>query len=1142
MLKHEEGHTKSAAALREEETLNYWKENKVFEQSVATPAGKEPVGEFVFLDGPPFANGLPHYGHAVASILKDVFPRYKTMKGFRVPRIWGWDCHGLPVENLIEKELGLKVKKDIEEYGIEKFNEAARESVMRYAAEWRRIIPRLGRWVDMENDYKTMDPSFTESVWWGFKGLYDKGLVSEGYKAMHLCPRCETTLANFEVNQGYKDIADVSVYVKFELADAPGTFIVAWTTTPWTLPGNVALAVGKEMEYVKVKHEGAYYIVAKERAADVFPSGAEIVEELLGAALLGLRYTPLYDYYEAAKLDNRENGWKVYDAPFVTLEDGTGVVHIAPGFGEDDMMLGREKKLPFIQHVHMNGQMKDEVKDFAGLQVKPKDDHQSTDVLIIKNLAARGLLLAKKKITHSYPHCWRCDTPLLNYASRSWFVGVPKIKDELIRNNNQTEWVPSHMREGRFGKWLEGARDWAVSRTRFWGAPLPVWRCMDCGDITVAGSRKDVEKPAKNRYFVMRHGEAENNVQRIPTSDPAAPFHITEKGRADVVVSAESLRNQKIDLIVSSDVLRTKETAELLAADLGLSPKEIVYDARLRESGFGVFENGNGAEYHAHFETVADLVNRAPDGGESVAMVKDRVSPVLWDMEEKYSGKTILFVTHEYVAWALTAAVMGKDAREMAALRERATDFIDKGEVRELPFTIFPHNRKGELDFHRPYIDEVRLTCACGGEKVRVPDVFDCWFESGSMPYAEVHHPFSGDASKRIPADFIAEGPDQTRGWFYTLMVLGTALFGRPAFKHVIVNGLVQAEDGQKMSKRLKNYPELEHVLDKYGADALRLYLTSSPVMRCEDLNFSERGVEEVLKKIIQRLENSLALYDLGRGDDQVAPSTASDHVLDRWIVSRLYQLILEMEQSLEKYEVDRAVRPVGEFVDDFSAWYLRRSRDRFKGDDMVDRLNALGTTRYVLEEFSKALAPIAPFIAEHLYQHMSVGEGAWKGSVHLASWPTTGFIDEKLLGDMKIARGIVEAALAARQKAGIKVRQPLAALTTSLTLPPEFRSLIMDEVNVKKFISASGLSDEVVLDTAITDELQQEGDFRELLRAIQDARKTALLTRGQKIVLTLPEKYRGLATHFGEELRRAVNASSVIFAQKEEIHVASHL
>lgn len=1143
MLQHSDGHPKSAASLREEETLAYWRENKIFEQTLLTPAGKDPRGEFVFLDGPPFANGLPHYGHAMATTLKDVFPRYKTMKGYRVPRVWGWDCHGLPVENLVEKELGLKVKKDIEEYGIEKFNEAARESVLRYAAEWRRIIPRIGRWVDMENDYKTMDPSFTESVWWGFKGLYDKGLVSEGYKAMHLCPRCETTLANFEVNQGYKDIADISVYVKFEIEDAPGTFIVAWTTTPWTLPGNVALAVGKEIDYVKVAHGGAHYIVAKERVADMFPEGAEVLEEMKGSALIGLRYKPLFDYYDSAKLENRENGWKIYDASFVTTEDGTGVVHIAPAFGEDDMALGREKNLPFIQHVEMNGKMKPEAKDFAGLQAKPKDDHQSTDVAVIKNLAARGFLLAKKKITHSYPHCWRCDTPLLNYAARSWFVNVPKIKDALIANNNQTEWVPGHMRDGRFGKWLEGARDWAISRSRFWGAPIPVWRCVSCEKITVAGSKKDVEKPAKNRYIIIRHGDAEHITKNVVSCDPAAPHHLTPQGKEESRAVGEELRGQGITRIVSSDFVRTKETARIVADVLGIPASHVEYEERFREVKLGVFNNRPVAEYRAAFKTHREKFDRAPEGGETLRELKERVARALWDLEEKYSGETILIVSHEYPLWLLTAAAQGLDARGAASLKEGAEDFIKTAEVRELSFAVFPHNKKGELDFHRPYIDEVELTCSCGGAQKRVPEVFDCWFESGSMPFAEVHHPFTGDAEKRIPADFIAEGPDQTRGWFYSLMVLSTALFDRPTFKNVVVNGLILAEDGQKMSKKLRNYPELEHILDRYGADALRLYMMGSPAVHAEDLHFSERGVDEVQKKIIMRFENALALYDLGRDGEMVRPTAASDAALDRWIVSRLSQLVLEIGDGLEKYEVDRAVRPIGLFVDDFSAWYLRRSRDRFKGEDAVDRLNALGTTRYVVEEFAKAIAPIAPFLAEHVWQHMTVGENAWQGSVHLAPWPMPGFVDEKLLDDMAVARKVVEQALAERAKAGIKVRQPLGLLKTRLSVSPELEQIIMDEVNVKRLAFEKDLPVDVGLDTTLTDELKAEGEVRDLIRAIQEKRKEMNLVPRDLVEVTVsgPQEKLDIFSRHTEEITKAVGAEKMNMTPGEQLSLSIH-
>ncbi len=441
---------KSERAQREEKILQFWKDNKIFEKSLEK---KSPKGEFVFYDGPPFATGLPHYGHILPGTIKDVIPRYKTMRGYHVSRRWGWDCHGLPIENLIEKELGLETKKDIEKFGIAEFNERARASVLRFEKDWKEIIPRTGRWIDMDDAYKTMDSSYTESVWWSFKNLYDKGLIYQSFKSMHLCPHCETTLSNFEVNQGYKDITDISVYVKFELVDEPGTYLLAWTTTPWTLPGNVALAIKSDAIYVKVKKDNGKFILLKSLAEKVLKDGYEIVEEISGNKLVSKKYKTLFDYY------NKEG--QVYEADFVSEEEGTGIIHIAPGFGEDDYNLSIKNKLPFIQHVSVDGRFKPEVIDFAGEKVKPKDDHQATDIKIIKYLAGKDLLFAKEKIVHSYPHCWRCDTPLLNYAAYSWFLRVTDIKDKIIKNNKKVGWVPEDIRDGRFGKWLEGAGEGA---------------------------------------------------------------------------------------------------------------------------------------------------------------------------------------------------------------------------------------------------------------------------------------------------------------------------------------------------------------------------------------------------------------------------------------------------------------------------------------------------------------------------------------------------------------------------------------------------------------------------------------------------------------------------------------------------------
>jgi len=478
----------------EEEILKFWQENKIFEKSLKKPAGKKPKGDFVFYDGPPFANGLPHYGHILASIIKDVIPRYQTMKGKRVERRWGWDCHGLPMEFEVEKELGLKTKKDIEKFGIEKFNEVAKNSVLKYEADWKKIIPRIGRWADMENAYKTMDAEYMESVLLVFKSLYEKGLIYEGYKSMHVCPRCETTLSNFEVAQGYRDIKDSSVIVEFELEGEKNTYVLAWTTTPWTLPGNVALAINPNVRYVKIKPTTndqrpttEFYILAKERL-EIIKEEYEIIGEFKGKDLIGKKYEPLFDYYSKdKKLENLKNGWKIYGADFVKTDEGTGIVHIAPAFGADDMKLGQKYKLPFVQHVSSNGRFKKEVEDFAELPVKPKENHQLTDNKIIEWLNKNRKLFKAEKITHSYPHCWRCETPLLNYAASSWFVKVTAIKNKLIKNNKKINWVPTHIKTGRFGKWLEESRDWAISRSRFWGAPLPVWKCQKCKAIKVIG-------------------------------------------------------------------------------------------------------------------------------------------------------------------------------------------------------------------------------------------------------------------------------------------------------------------------------------------------------------------------------------------------------------------------------------------------------------------------------------------------------------------------------------------------------------------------------------------------------------------------------------------------------------------------------
>ncbi len=916
----------------EEGVLDFWEKNKIFEKSLEKDA---PNGEYTFYDGPPFATGLPHYGHLVASIMKDAIPRYWTMKGYRVERRWGWDCHGLPVENLAEKEMGLKNKRDIEGVGIEKFNNYCKSIVLRYALEWKKTIRRIGRWVDMENDYKTMNLEYTESIWWVFKKLWEKNLIYKDYKSMHICSRCGTTLSNFEVGIGYKEIEDFAVTVKFKLKEEDA-YILAWTTTPWTLVGNVALAVGENISYVIVSFKGERYILAEENIEDIFEEkDIKVEKKIKGKDLLGKTYEPLFKYYfKDEKLKERENGWKIYGGNFVTVEEGTGVVHIAPAFGEDDMEMRKKYNLPFVQHIDMDGRFKKEVKEFAGLEAKPKEDHTTTDEKIISYLERKEKVFKKEKYVHSYPHCWRCETPLLNYATESWFVKVTKIKKDLLENNKKVNWVPEHVKMGRFGKWIEQARDWAISRNRYWGAPLPVWECKN-----------------KNK-----EGKECKNVK--------------------VVGSLEEL--------------------------------------------------------------------------------------------EELSGKKI-------------------------------------------------------EDLHRPWIDDVVFSCEkCGGEMRRVPEVLDCWFESGSMPYAQANYTgnslekFDPEKGKNFPAQFVAEGMDQTRGWFYTLMVLSTALFDKPAFENVIVNGIVLAQDGQKMSKSKGNYPDPAFVFEKFGVDALRNYLLASPVLIGENLNFSEKGVLEVFRKNIMLLWNVVKFYKMFAEKenyfvkDDKENVSKRENILDRWITARMEETVKRTSESFENYNIPPACQEITSFIDDLSTWYIRRSRERFKGENREDAEDALRTTGFALYQIARVSAPIMPFIAESIFQ--TVTEKNFKddeSSVHLLSYPETKrSCNEKLLKEMQEVREVVSLGLKKRSEAGIKVRQPLSLLTAfsfNIEKSEEREALsflIKEELNVKKVIFKKGKEKNVEIDTEITPELKEEGNIREITRVIQNMRKEADLVPEEKITL----------------------------------------
>ncbi|MBL1434093.1 class I tRNA ligase family protein [Candidatus Wolfebacteria bacterium] len=1102
---------KSDFAKREEEVLDFWNKENIFQKSLSK---KSPKGVFTFYDGPPFATGLPHFGHVLASTIKDAIPRYKTMQGFTVPRRWGWDCHGLPLEAQVEKEFNVSTKQEIiDDIGIENFVERAKKVVLTYRDDWKKIIPRLGRFVDMENDYRTMDPSYTESVWWVFKTLYNKELIYKGFKVLHLSPLLGTELSNIEVAQGYKDITDFAVTVKLPIK-GEDTSLLVWTTTPWTLPGNTAAAVHSDLTYVKVKVTGSEkldgtYILSKEKLSLFEEVEHTVLEEMKGKDLVGKEYEPPFNYYKDKDIEGKENAWKIYAADYVTEESGTGAVHIAPAFGAEDLELAQKFGIPIVHHINKSGKFVDEVTDFKGMDAKPKDDHQATDIEIIKYLAHAGKLFKKEKIKHSYPHSWRTDEPLLNYAMDSWFVNAPKITKKLVAENEKVNWVPKEIGSKRFGNWLKGGKEWSISRSRFWGAPLPVWESKE-GSRIVLGGIEDLKKNVKksgNTYTIMRHGEAQTNAAGMLTHNDSIPSDLTDAGRAKALETAKEL--QGITKIIASPLKRTQQTAKIVAAEIGMSEKDIITEERLREINFGIFNGKSVKEYHAFFETNKDLMFARPEGAESWCDVKKRVGEFLYEIENTYKNETILIVTHNSPAFMLARVMEGHDLKMCAEVWEKHKNaFVLPGTTRDLPFVPIPHNAEYELDFHRPFIDEIILE-KNGEEYTRILDVFDCWFESGAMPYGQKHFPYENldtfnpkgglfSKPKGYPAQFIAEGVDQTRGWFYSLIVLGVGLFGKAPFENVIVNGMVLGEDGKKLAKKLKNYSDPIEVVDMYGADALRYYMLSSSIVRGEDLVFTNDGVKEISQKITGRLHNVFSFYSLY--ESVVEKKKGNTNVLDTWITSRLHQLIKDTERGYDAYELDKATRPLLDFIDDLSTWYVRRSRDRIKNGG-EDAAAALYTLHKTLLTLSKVMAPTMPFYAEYLYRNLKEEQDI--ESVHLCDWPTAGPVDEKVLSTMKRVRGVVSDALMMRQKAGFKVRQPLNALTLPerVSFSKEYQTIIREEVNVENIVFSGT---EMILDTELTPALVEKGMVRDFIRAVQDARKKADFSPHDKAILTI--------------------------------------
>jgi isoleucyl-tRNA synthetase len=928
---------------KELKIIQFWKNSHIFEKSIEQRPESNP---YVFYDGPPFATGLPHYGHILSFVTKDVFPRYWTMKGYRCERKWGWDCHGLPIESICERALDIRQKNEIFEMGLGKFNEFCRSKVLWYTNEWKETVKRMGKWIEFDNSYKTMDTTYMETVWYIFKKIYTEGLVYRGKKVLYYCPRCETPLSNSEISMdnSYKDVTEQSVISKFKLKEDPSTFLLAWTTTPWTLIGNVTLAVNSKAIYVKIKVDNEFLILIKDQL-NIVKENYEVIEEFTGSRLINEKYEPLYRISN----DGDEKGYYVTDGEDAVLSDeGTGIIHVAL-YGEFDYEMIKKYNLPQIQHVNEQGKLALGPQEWIGFWFKDLDE------VVLEDLIQRNLLYSSEDYTHSYPFCYRCDTPLIYNALDAWFIDIQQIKAKLLKTNEKINWYPKEI-ANRYQNIVETAPDWCISRNRFWATAIPIWECERCGKIKVIGSIKELQ---------------ENALEEVPDN----------------------------------------------------------------------------------------------------------------------------------------------------------------------------------VDLHRHVVDEIHLKCEnCGKVMNRIPEVFDCWLESGSMPYAAKHYPFENmDWFKtNFPSDFVSEYVGQVRAWFYYMHVISILLFDEIPFRNVVVNGNILAEDGTKMSKSRRNFPDPNQIIEKYGADALRIYLMSSQLMRAQDLNFKEEIVKQVYRRYNLLLINILRFYSMIDIDNSAINLADSNNVMDKWVISVLNELIREVTLSMDDYDTSEVSRLVFSFVEDLSTWYLKNSRNRFKSESESEKLSAMNTLSYVLLNLSKILAPLTPFISEMIYQKLKENNVTNLESVHLDSWPSykKELIDHNIQEKMALTKEIVKKTLELRENSKIPVRQVLQKVTIKgADLGENFLDLISVALNVKEVLIENSTVDELLiyLDTNITPELRLEGITRNLIRNLNNCRKKKKLSPNNRIDLYISsdnEQILEALDQFETQIKNSIQADNIINRITEQMDI----